>query len=379
MNILIDATQIPRKKGGVGVYAVGLVRALAASVSPHKLTVLVQSDEHDFEGIESTRVRLIKVPAKIFRRLFFRFVLEQLVVPFLLFWKRIDVIHSLHYSFPLCTGRTKKVVTVHDLTFFRFPQLHTFCKRHYFKLFTKLAARLADRVVAVSENTRSDFILLTGAKPRKTCTVHLGRPEFADCWFQEHILEATRKRYGIDGDYLLFVGTLEPRKNLQNLVRAYAALLNEGLSHPLVIVGAEGWDCGAFFALIRKLGVHRHVVFTGYVDDRTKYHLLRGAVLFVYPSIYEGFGLPVLEALSLGVPTITGTAPALREVSGDAALQVDPYDVGALSRSMKRLLEDASLRQALSAKAFRRSKDFSWKKAAEETESVYVAAFRDNP
>jgi glycosyltransferase involved in cell wall biosynthesis len=379
MNILVDASQIPRNKGGVGVYAVGLVRALAAGASPHELTVLVQSDEHDFEGIESARVRLVKVPARIFRRLVCRFVLEQLLMPLILFWRRIDVIHSLHYSFPLFATRAKRVVTVHDLTFFRFPQLHTAFKRYYFKAFTRLAARIADRVITVSEGTRRDFMEVTGADPRKIRTVHLGRTELPDGWFREDILEAARKRFGIDGDYLLFVGTLEPRKNLQNLVRAYAALLKDGIAHRLVVVGGEGWDCGALFALVRELGVHERVVFTGYVDERTKVHLLQGAALFAYPSIYEGFGIPVLEALSLGVPTITGTAPALSEVAGDAALRVDPHDADALYRGMKRLLKDESLRRELSAKALRRSKEFSWRKAAEKTEAVYAAALRGIP
>lgn len=377
MNILVDATQIPLKKGGVGVYAIGLIRALADRTTPHKLTVLVQSDEQDLDGIESTRVHLLKFPAKIFRHFACRFALEQLIVPLIIFCKRIDVLHSLHYSFPLLAGHAKRVVTVHDLTFFIFPHLHSNLKRHYFRAFTRLAARIADRVITVSECTRHDFLKFVGANPRKTSTVHLGRMELPEGWFRKDILETVRKRYGIDGDYLLFLGTIEPRKNLQNLVRAYAALLKDGISHRLVVVGAKGWDFAALFALLRELGIHDRVVFTGYVDDLTKYHLLKEASLFVYPSIYEGFGIPVLEALTLGVPTITGTAPALREVAGDAALQVDPHDPIALTLEIKRLLEDDSLRTELSAKALRRSKVFSWQTTAEKTLSVYSSALTE--
>lgn len=375
MKILIDASQIPSNKGGVGTYAVQLIRTLAARASGHCYVVLVQSDEDAFDDLQGSNLLLVRAPGRVFRRLLFRFLLEQVYIPYLLVKFRVDVLHSLHYSFPLLACSTMRVVTVHDLTFFKFPALHTFVKRFYFRLCILSASRMADRIITISECTRRDLIARTGAKADKVSTAMIGRQEVPEQWFQPEIVQDFRRRHGIDGGYILFVGTLEPRKNIKTLINAFDRLLKDGEPYHLVIVGAKGWDYEGVFSLVRRLGIAKHVVFAGFVDDQVKFNLIRNAAIFVYPSFYEGFGIPVLEALSMGTPTITSNVSALIEVAGDAALLVDPSSVADLCQKMKLLLHDDALRRKIGSRGVRHSRSFNWQRTAQQTEAVYFALF----
>jgi glycosyltransferase involved in cell wall biosynthesis len=378
MKILIDASQIPRNKGGVGTYAVQLIRTLAGRTTAHRYVVLVQCDEEAFDDLQGPNLKLVRAPGRIFRRLPFRFALEQIFLPFLLVKHRVDILHSLHYSFPLLAFTAKRVVTVHDLTFFKFPGLHTAFKRYYFRVFILLAARLADRIITISESTRRDFIDRTGADEDQVSAALIGAPEVPGEWFRPEVVQAFRRRHGIDGKYVLFVGTLEPRKNIKTLILAFDRLTKNGETCHLVIVGAKGWDYEGIFGLVRQLRIERHVTFTGFVGNELKFNLIRNAALFVYPSFYEGFGIPVLEALSQGIPTITSNVSALIEVAGDAALLVDPSSVAELCQKMKLLLHDDALRSRLAHQGVRHSKSFNWQRTAQQTEAVYLSLSHQN-
>ena len=375
MRILIDASQIPREKGGVGMYAVHLIRSMALSVPGHAYFVLVQSDEDAFDDLPDGAIERIKVPGRVFRILPFRLALEQAWMPYFIRRHRIDLVHSLHYSFPLFAAGARRVVTIHDLTFFIGPHWHVPIKRWYFRTFIRLAVSLADRLIAVSASTANDLRDRTEVDRNKLAVVHLGPPKVPP----EHApgFDTLFRRYDIGERYILFVGTLEPRKNLFNLVRAFHRLCREEPRLQLVIAGKKGWGVERLFKLVQALDLQDRVIFTGYVEDAAKFDLLRRAQVFAYPSLYEGFGIPVLEALSLGIPTVTADRPALREVAGEAALFVDPQSPEAICSAMLRLLRDERLRGELSRRGLERARDFSWTLTAIKTEKVYRSLAED--
>ena len=187
-----------------------------------------------------------------------------------------------------------------------------------------------------------------------------------------------RWKYHLPNEYLLSVGSLEPGKNRQRLIRAYARLRERGLESPLVIVGQPAWEYEAEYELVSRRGLSEHVTFLGYVPDEDMPALYSGASVFAFPSLYEGFGLPVLEAMACGAPVVTSQGSATQEVAGDAALLVDPRDTSAIEHAIDQLISNRWLRSDLRSRGFERAKKFTWERAARDTLAVYqiVAAQR---
>lgn len=376
MRILIDCSQIPLNKSGVGNYAVNLVREIARRDRNNTYFLLLQSDETSFDDIQNINVHPIRVNSRIFRKLPFRFCLEQVFLPYLIVSRRVHVVHSLHYSFPLARFGTKLAVTLADMTFFLMPMNHTFLKRHYFRTFILLAACLADRIIVVSNSTRRDFLKRFPGAGQKVATIPLGKPDSTIGCEGHSVFAGQPTPFDLDQEYILFIGTLEPRKNVKSLISAYHRLNQTRPLGPLVVVGAKGWGYDETFQLVSRLGIGEKVIFTGFIDDREKFALLQNATVFVYPSFYEGFGIPVLEALSLGVPTIASNVSSMPEVAGDAALLVDPRNVEELANALKTLLENPSLRRAMSVKGIEQANQFTWERTALATIGAYNDAAR---
>ncbi len=370
-TILIDLTQIPKQKTGVGIYAVNLIQHIAEFDNKHQYFILIQNDEDSFEHIQKANINFIKTYSKVFRILPFRFFFEQVVIPFILIFRKIDLIHSIHYSFPLVTFGRKRVVTIHDLTFFKFPELHTFLKRYYFKACIHLAAKMTDQIICSSKSTEMDLISLTGAQKDKIKVINLAKPDRDSSLFTDRNTGAVKNKFKIQEEYLLFVGMIEPRKNLDKLVLAFDKLRKESGGYQLVIAGPRGWLYDSLFHLIDSLECKNNILFTGYIDDDEKAILMKNARIFVYPSLYEGFGLPVLEAMSLGIPTVTSNISSMPEIAGDAAVLINPESVDELYEGIKKLLDDDRLYNELKTKSMLRARQFSWEKTARETISVY--------
>jgi glycosyltransferase involved in cell wall biosynthesis len=269
--------------------------------------------------------------------------------------------------------RLRSVVTVHDLGYLRFPAAHTRAQRLYLGLSTRYSAGVADAVIAVSETTRQELLRQGRLDPAKVRVVHHGvsphfRPQPAAVCAQ------AAARYGIARPYVLYVGTIQPRKNLARLIAAYAqARARHGASFPaLVIAGKVGWLSQEILTQAERLGVAAHVHFPGYIADADLPALLGGALAFVYPSLYEGFGMPVIEAMACGTPVLTANGSALPEVAGEAALLVDPLDTEALACALGALAEDQALRERLRERGLARAAWFSWERCARETLAVLV-------
>ena len=374
MRVLIDCTQVSLTKVGVGAYAVNLVRELVA-FRPDELELLliVQDDDPDF-FIREPGVTVIKVPARLFRKLPMRFLLEQLYIPWLVVQRRIHVVHSLHYAFPLAPMAAAKVVTVHDLTSFKFPNMHVASKGRYYRFFLRASRRRANHLAFVSQSTLGDYLAMF---PRDIATCHVTRlgkgPEFHRD-LDPLRLDSVMQKYELRRPFILFIGMLEPRKNVARLVDAFARVAADFPAYSLVIAGKKGWMYESIFESVRKSGLHERVVFTGFVSEQDKPYIIRGADIFVYPSIYEGFGLPVLEAMASGTPCITSNTSSMPEVAGDAALLIDPNETDSLVAALKSMLADSELRADLAAKGIEQARKFNWKQTAVDTYEVYQKA-----
>lgn len=367
MKVLIDFTQIPIQKVGVGVYAYETFRRIKQQ--DHQYYFLIQDDDIELERIlQSDYSTLIKVKATVFRIFLLRFILEQLYIPFLCLKNKIEVVHSLHYSFPLMTFGVKKVVTIHDMTFFICPEYHVLIKRYYFRVFICLATKFADRIICVSDSTKKDLLKRFSKNKADIITIPLATDSIQV--FTDQEINTVKVSFGINEKYILFIGTLEPRKNISSLIKAYANCKHYE-DHKLVIVGKKGWYYKEITETINELNISSRIIFTGFVTIREKYALLANASLFIYISMYEGFGLPVLEALNYGIPTITSNISSLPEVAGNAAILVNPKDIYQISNSIDLILEKRSLRDELIKRAKTQVKAFSWEKTATDTISAY--------
>ena len=346
MLVGIDASRsVADRPTGTEVYSLRLIQALLALESPHRFRLYFRS-QPPTGGFAGAELRAIP-----FRRAWTHARLS---------WEMArnppDVLFVPAHVLPLVHPSTS-LVTVHDLGYLHFPEAHPLRQRLYLDLSTRWNARVAAHVLADSEATRADLVARYGTPPAKITVAHPGREETLAPVRDPTSIESVKARYGISREYLVYLGTLQPRKNLARLVAAFAALRSEAV---LVLAGKRGWLYEDLFRQVRHLGLEGRVLFPGYVAGDDKAALLSGALAFVFPSLYEGFGLPVLEAQACGCPVLTSTTSSLPEVAGDAALLVDPGDVAAISAGLERIAADPALRADLVERGFANVQRFSW-------------------
>jgi glycosyltransferase involved in cell wall biosynthesis len=369
MRIGIDATPLPPQPVGAGNYIIQLIRALTQAQFDDQLVIFAQP-----YGPE-----LINLPAKEMIEWHIveemspgkRLVWEQTQFSGLIHRSRIDLLHSLHYTKPIrlpCAS----VVTFHDMTFFFYPQLHTQTKRWFFPVAMRISARQADGIITVSKSTRKDAIQLLGIDPGKIFATQLGVDPMFRVIEGEAALRDIAAKYGLPKKFMLYLGTIEPRKNLPTLIEAFNMLVEKGLQQKLVLAGKFGWMYEEVLTLVRDYGLKDHIIFPGYVEQDDLPMVYNLASLFVYPTIYEGFGLPVLEAMACGVPVVTSDIASLPEIVGEAGLLVLPGDVNALFEAILQVMNDEELRTNLRRAGIQRAKNFRWERTAELTQQVYM-------
>ncbi|RPI29165.1 MAG: glycosyltransferase family 1 protein [Chloroflexota bacterium] len=373
MLIGIDATALPPKPVGAGTYIINLIRTLANTECGHEFVIFAhQSGRLLLETPQTTKFRWVtiadKSPAK-------RLIWEQAVFPWIARREGIDLLHSLHYTRPLFLP-CASVVTFHDMTFFLFPHLHTRSKRIFFPAAIRMSARTAGALIADSESTRQDAIRVLGISPDRITAVPLAAAEDYRPITDQGLLDRARQKYGLPENFILYVGLVEPRKNLPALIRSYKGMVDKGVTHHLVVVGRRGWMYEQVFQQVEALGISERVHFTGYADREDLPVIYNLASVFVYPTLYEGFGLPVLEAMRCGAPVVTSNVSSLPEIVGEGGLMVAPGDEAALTGAVLRLLDEPGLREKLSAQGLKQSALFSWERVAYETVQVYEKALR---
>lgn len=307
-----------------------------------------------------------------------RVMWEQAVQPVALRRIGADLLHAPAFVGPI-VAPCPIVITIHDLSFIRFPRLFRPANRLYLTWMTRLSARRARRLIAVSAHAAAESVKLLGVPTEKIDVVYHGvDPMFRPLPASD--IAAFRRRQALPARFILFVGTLEPRKNLTRLVEAFARIRRAGVHTDvhLILAGGKGWLYDELFARVEALGLADRVTFPGYVAADALPLWYNAASIVAYPSIYEGFGLPVLEALACGAPTLTSNLSSLPEAAGDAAVLVDPYDVNALAEGLDRLLNDQALRRDLQERGPIHASRFRWARTARETANVYRRALADD-
>lgn len=368
MRIGIDATALPPQPVGAGNYMIQLIRALAALEDAPDLVIFAHQHGAALISVPpNPRLSWVVLPDRSPAQ---RLVWEQAIFPKEVRAAGVDLLHSLHYTRPF-TLPCPSVVTFHDLTFFLFPHLHTRSKRLFFPNAMRFSARRAEALIAISENTRQDAIRLLGIPPAKIFTTPLAVTGDFRPVSDPAKLEPVRQKYKLPAHFILYVGVVEPRKNLPQLLRAYKNVVTAGCTLPLVIVGRFGWMYEEVLHLIDQLGLKERIQFTGYVPGEDLPIVYNLADIFVYPSLYEGFGLPPLEAMACGTPVITTAVSSMPEHVGDAGLLIPPQDEDALTQALLRLLKDTGLQNELAQKGPRQAAQFTWKRTAQQTLFVY--------
>jgi glycosyltransferase involved in cell wall biosynthesis len=272
------------------------------------------------------------------------------------------------------------VVTAHDVGYRYYPEAHRYRDRWYLNWTTRRHTRVARQVIVDSQATRDDLIRFYNANPDRLSVVYLGRDEGLTPVTNAETINAVKQKYGIPptNRYFLYLGTLHPRKNLVRLVEAFGMIasskIDDGAPLKLVISGQKGWLFEEIFQTVQALELSEQVVFTGYVAATDKPALLSGALAFVFPSLFEGFGLPILEAMSCGAPVLTSNVSSLPEVAGKAALLVNPHDTAQIAAGLRSLATDVNLRHELVKRGFEQVKSFSWDQAASQTLAILKKA-----
>ncbi len=367
MRVGIDAHALGSHLGGNETYTRNLIRALAQANSEDDYTLFLTEQGRaariaGAEGLRRVVVRphtpLVRIPVSL---------------PLALAREKIDVVHVQYIAPPLCPARV--AVTVHDLAYEHYPQFFTRQETRRLKALVPLTIRRAAMVLTVSEFCKQDIVRRYCVPPEKVVVTYNAPDPMFRPIRDEARLAAVRARYATCERFILAVGNLQPRKNLRTLIDAYVRLRKaDATRHKLVLVGKKAWLYDDIFAAAHASGYAEEIVFTGYVPDDDLVALYNAAGLFVFPSIFEGFGLPPLEAMACGTPVIAANTSALPEVLGDAALLVAPLDAAALSRAIVSALYEADLRATLTTRGLLRASGFSWQDAAYRAIRSYRAA-----
>jgi glycosyltransferase involved in cell wall biosynthesis len=369
VRIGIDARKL--HDFGIGTYIRNLLRHLARLDSESEFVVL--SRPADCEAIASLgqNFRAVSQTAANYS------VSEQIAIPLALRRENVRLFHAPHYVLPplvMCPS----VVTIHDCIHLMFPQYLPGRLAHtYARTSIALASRRATRVLTVSESSKRDILRFVDIPADKIHVIYNAYDERFGVEPREEDVERVRERYQLHDQFVLYAGNVKPHKNLERLIQAFHLVRRRGLDNlKLVLIGDEISRYAALRRAVHLYQLHKHVRFLGYLPEETLAVMYRLASAFVFPSLYEGFGLPPLEAMASGTPVVTSNVSSLLEVAGDAAVLVDPYDPTAIADGIERVVCDGSLREELRLKGLARARQFSWEASVRRVREIYGEAAR---
>lgn len=360
MKIAIDTQTTLGRKSGFGFYIGNLVKGLKNIDKKNEYCLINKGIEKDLNTLE-------------------RFCWDQF--GFLKRAKRlgVDIAHQPCFSVPIFGGM-KKVATIHDLIPVKFPKNLNFASRMFFTKWMPFTYGFADAIIAISESTKKDLVDILKLDPERITVIYEAAGDEYRIIEDFDKIEEIKNKYKIKGRYILNVGTLEPRKNIEFLVKVFADVVKREIMKlgnyeirklKLVLVGKKGWGYEKMFDLIKNLGIEGRVVWTDYVEDEDLPYIYNGADLFVFPSEYEGFGLPLLEAMSCGVPVISSNTSSMPEVVSEAGILIAPDDENKWVENIIKVLGDSEKQREMRSKGLKQAGKFSWEKCAEETLGVY--------
>ncbi len=367
MRIAIDASTISTQ-GGPRTYVLGLVDALLR-VDRENTYVIFYNDPVHLGRFPQARE--IVLPGKNPLARLWR---EHVLLPLACRREKVDLLHCPKSAIPYFSP-CPVVVTLHDLIPIKHPETEKFAAQMYWRLQIPIAARRSSYIITDSEHARQEILTDFGCPADKVRAIMLG--------FDPRMLkprdrttgENIHRKYGLPEEYLLYVGTIQPRKNLDTLIEGFALVKKSGrVSHKLVIVGRKGWLYERFFKRIQELSLTEEIIFTGFVPDEELPYLYDGARCFAYLSLFEGFGLPPLEAMACGVPVVTSNTTSLPEVVGEAGITVPPTDIERVAAALEQVLTDPLLAARMREAGIARARLFSWEAAARETLQIYTKA-----
>ena len=361
MKIGVDARPLSYQLTGIGVYMKHLLDEIQ-KIDHQNDYYLISNGPIDYDP---NNPRWSKVEGRLSNKLWSTLWI-QLNVPFIAVRRNLDLFWGFRHHLPLLLSpEIRTVVTVHDIVNRLYPGTMALPNLLVERLLMKLSLKRSDAIIADSRSTAADIKDKLGISVNEINTIHLGTPVLCkepEC--------ASDQRNDASFKYFLFVGTLDPRKNFERIFKAFELLrpLDRGLH--LVIVGGEGWKNKDFLKIVSAHPLKDHIHMPGYLPRNKLRSYYENAICLMFPSLYEGFGLPILESMSCGTPVITSNVSSMQEVAGGAALLVNPYDTGAIAEAMNMLMKDEQLRERLTSMGLQRAKEFSWKKCAEQTLEV---------
>ncbi len=364
MRIGIDVRKL--HDFGIGTYIRNLLRHLARLDRETEYVLLARPEDCAALRCLGENFRTVPESAGNYS------VAEQLKIPLALRRERVDLFHAPHYVLPPLAARPS-VVTIHDCIHLMFPQyLPSRLAFAYARASITLAARRATRVLTVSESSKRDILKFVDVPPEKIDVIYNAYDERFAVEPREEDVVRIRERYQLHDAFVLYAGNVKPHKNLGRLIEAFQLVRSRGLDHlKLVLIGDDISKYAALRRAVHQHQLHKYVRFLGYVPEETLAVMYRLAGVFVFPSLYEGFGLPPLEAMASGTPVVTSNVSSLPEVAGDAALLVDPYDPEAIAGGILKVLTDAGVRRELRQKGLARAREFSWEASVRRVREIY--------
>jgi glycosyltransferase involved in cell wall biosynthesis len=364
LRIAIDARKL--HDFGIGTYIRNLLKQLARIDQATEYVLLCRPVDVAIVNELGRNFRAVAEPSKTYS---FR---EQIRLPIVLKREGADLFHAPHYVLPPLT-QCKSVVTIHDVIHLLFPQyLPNRLAWAYARASLSAATRRADRILTVSETSKNDILRRFKVPAEKITVIYNAIDERFNVMPTEEQVTRVRERYQLDQRFALYVGNIKPHKNLERLIDAFAELRRSGIEDVrLLIIGDEISKFPALRRAVHRNKLHKHVRFLGFVPIETLAVLYRLASVFVFPSLYEGFGLPPVEAMASGTPVVTSSVSSLPEVVGDAALLVDPYDTHSIADGMRQVLVDCGLAERLSARGREQASKYSWQRSIERVHEIY--------
>lgn len=374
LKIGVNARYLQRRMSGIERYILELILNLEKIDMNNEYLLFFNKDAAIPFIPKQENVRTI-VSSFPTRQRLLRLFWEHICLSYEIKKNNVDIFHGPAFFVPIWKPKDcKYVITVHDITFVKYPKAFTFGTKLYYQFLFPRSLQLADVVITDSESTKKDIIEYYGVKEEKIKVIYLGISDVFLKKQSKEKIKAVKEKYSLPEKYLLFTGVLSPRKNVETIVSAFNQIKKEPhfSNHKLLIVGRKGWLYEGIFAKVKRLHLEQEVFFIDYIceDDLPVIYFL--AEIYLFPSLYEGFGLPILEAMVSGCPVITSNISSMPEVAGDAALLINPLNVEELVVAIKKIHENPEIRKKLLEKGRLQIKRFSWEKTAEETRNIYL-------